>query len=63
MPYMTYPQLKNSAKFRLAPFAGKLAGVTAIFLPSDLSPDVFVPSPAYLRIPSLCGRLYPFCLS
>ncbi len=31
MPYMTYPQLKNSAKFRLAPFAGKLAGVTAIF--------------------------------
>mgnify|MGYP001034650202 CR=1 FL=1 len=31
MPYMTYSQLKDSAKFRLGPIIGKLVGVTAIF--------------------------------
>ena len=31
MPYMTYSQLKDSAKFRLSPVIGKLVGVTAIF--------------------------------
>lgn len=31
MPYMTYSQLKNSAKLRLAPFTGKLIGVAAIY--------------------------------
>ena len=31
MPYMTYSQLKDSARFRLEPIMGKLVGVTAIF--------------------------------
>lgn len=31
MQYMTYPQLKDSAKFRLGPVIGKLAGVSAVF--------------------------------
>lgn len=30
MPYMTYSQLRNSAKARLAPFTGKLVGVAAL---------------------------------
>lgn len=30
MPYMTYSQLRNSAKARLAPFTGKLVGVAAM---------------------------------
>lgn len=31
MPYMTYSQLKNSAKARIAPVMGKLVGVSAIY--------------------------------
>lgn len=31
MPYMTYSQLKNSAKARIAPVIGKLVGVSAIY--------------------------------
>ena len=31
MPYMTYSQLKDSARFRLEPIMGKLVGVTVIF--------------------------------
>lgn len=31
MPYMTYSQLKNSAKFRLTPVMGKLVGAAAVF--------------------------------
>lgn len=32
MPYMTYTQLKNSAKARIAPVMGKLVGITAAYI-------------------------------
>lgn len=53
MPYMTYTQLKNSAKMRMAPVMGKLVGVSAIqigltFLITELFsiPSLFAASPA-----------------
>lgn len=53
MPYMTYTQLKKSAKMRLAPFTGKLVGVTAIQIGLSTAimevssiPTLFAASPA-----------------
>lgn len=53
MPYMTYTQLKNSAKARMKPVMGKLVGAAAIqigltFLITEVSsiPALFTDSPA-----------------
>lgn len=46
MPYMTYPQLKNSAKSRMKPVMGKLAGAAAAQIGLTLLINQFTSIPA-----------------
>lgn len=53
MPYMTYSQLKNSAKRRMAPVMGRLIGVTAIQFGLSIVISQAVSFPALLPMPFL----------
>lgn len=69
MPYMTYTQLKNSAKMRMAPVMGKLVGIAAIqiglsilitqvaSIPSLLTSSPGLMTAVYLLSTTLSGTL------
>ena len=48
MPYMTYPQLKNSAKMRMKPLMGKLIGATVIWYGLTLTVSALATLPGLL---------------